>query len=170
MENPISSKVQLEIINKCSSLNISSLEESLELILKNKEFINPFKELELLKDLYFCRFQDCSKVLKKKANIISHLKDHFKETSTPRDLKEFYQVINFGQSLGINRNYFLVQNPINININKVQIINSSSFNFQEVSSSLLESYKKKEEDLLEKSKVLDYNPLIDKLSPFQIRT
>jgi hypothetical protein len=93
IENPISSKVQLEIINKCSSLNILSLEESLDLILKNKEFISPFKELELLKDLYFCRFQDCSKVL-----------------------------------------------------------------------------KKKEEGLLKKSKVLDYNPLIDKLSPFQIRT
>ena len=79
----ISLKNKLEIINKCQSLEISSLEESYLNIL-NKP-INPysFKELELLENLWICQFKDCPMVLKSKVNIQRHIKDYFKGESTP---------------------------------------------------------------------------------------
>jgi hypothetical protein len=104
----ISLENKLEIINKCQSLEISSLEESYLAILNRPIYPYSFRKLKLLENLWICQFKDCLKVFKSKVNIQRYIRDHFKRESTSRNLKDFYKVIELSQSLGFHKYYFRV--------------------------------------------------------------
>jgi hypothetical protein len=165
-----------------NSLEVSSLKESLELIiLFTKSFeLQAFKELKVL-DLFLCNLNsNCSVILSSEYSIKRHIREKHSTSSSRSSLGPSYRVIK-GQALEINKFFFEIK-PKSLVLGSLEDSSRSRSNRSRSSSSssridaleqakevFLASSSKKEEQYLEELSSFTLDPK-DKLSPFQVKT
>ena len=163
-----------------SSLEVSSLKESLELInLFTKYFeLQAFKELKVL-DLFLCNLSsNCSIVLSSEYSIKRHIRENHSSTSpNPNPSPSPYKVIK-GQALEINKFFFQIKSNTSSSTSTSSSSRASSRSrssspredtMEQAKEAFMASYSKKEALYLDKLSSFKLDPK-EKLTPFQIKT
>ena len=185
ISKPISD-FQVILISNLDKLNIISSQDSLKLILNQRNPIQNFKEFPIFQNLYFCQgSENCNLYIKNIKNLQKHLKKSHDISVSISSILNYSQLFEFGQSLEINRSFF----PVQKKDKQISLLEESSIQEEIVASNsesesefdpestldkasleYLEQFSRKEKFLEDQNQILILNSVLDKLSPFQKKT